>query len=369
LEDLRGENTRKPDTVRLKSGREIECIVVGESATQLTIKLDGFTATLEREEIESVERQSSQAAEEEMKKIALARAMEIVDQGLARDGSDWITPEEKARRSKQTVRRETPAKPETQADEASGETPVEETAKPISDAFNAKTDREKLETLLSLLRVKGELSADFFGGALRIEDRTEQEANDSENPSFIAFEAKTDGLDISLLSEFLGLEITPSGLCDAGVEAAFDERDPSTLSGAALLACEELTIPSINVTMIRTPINRNGSLEATLTAEEGIIVIERLSLAGSAYRITGNAVIHLSDKPDKHSVEGTFTILLNEPPTFIGAGMSAKSAQYLIDALAAPGLEILVDISGPLSAPMLELTANTPVGAIVWKIE
>ena len=361
FEDLRRESALKPYTIHLKSGREIVCNVVGESDTQLTIKMDGFTATLDRESIESIERQSPRAAE--MKITALARATEIVDRRLVRDGEEWITPEEKARRSKKAGRRKSPARPEAQ----DGEAPKGAAAKTESDDFNAKTDKEKLEALLALVRKKKVVNADFFGGALHIEDTAGDQPDDEES-SFVSFEARAEGLDVSQLFYFLKFDGAVSGECNADVEADFDQSDLSTLNGDAQVTCKKMTLPPIYLSSILTPPNKRAALEVVASAEDGTVIFRRLRLVGTAYNIEGTATIRLADTPEKSIIEGSFAIFLSEAPTFTDKGTSGNLAQYMLDTFAGSGAKLFLNLSGPLPNPNVELTADTPLGSVAWKI-
>lgn len=362
FEELRREKALKPYTIHLKSGGEIEGDIVDESDDRLTIKVGGMTAIIARESIERIERPSSEAPE--MKTTALAHATEIVDRGLVRDGKDWVTPEEKARRSKNVKPRKRPGRPEPRAEKTSDTAE----AKPDSDDFKSKTDKEKLESLLALVRKKKVLDADFFGGTLHIEDNTGDQPNGEES-SFVSFEAQAEGLDVSQVFAYLKLDGKASGDCNADVEADFDQSDPSTLNGAAQVTCEKMTIPPIDLTMILTPRSERAALDFAASAEDGTVVIQRLRLIGTAYSIAGTATIRLADKPEKSSIEGSFAVVFNEPPTFTDEGASAQVAQYMLYALAGSGSEILVKLSGLLLDPNVELTADTPIGSIAWNLD
>ena len=180
--------------------------------------------------------------------------------------------------------------------------------------------------------------------------------------------ARAEGLDISQLFDFLKLDGAVSGECAADVEADFDQGDPLTLNGDAQVNCGKMTIPRIDLDTVLTPVNKRVTLRFAASAENGVVAIKRLRLVGTAYRITGAATIRLSAKPEKSAVNGSFAIVLKRPPTVKGGGASSKTAQYMVDALVGSGSEIVVDLSGSISNPNVKLTADTPVGAVVWKV-
>lgn len=366
LEGLREEEANKAYTIRLKSGKEFECDVVGESESQITIRLGGLTATLGRDTVESIERRSPETAKKELERHALARATEIVDQGLVRHGGGWITPQEKARRA-QSIRRRDKTE---QADMQTTKTQEGSKRRQDRDSFNAKTDREKLESLLSLVREKKIVDADFFGGTLHIEDRSDRwPGGNTGKASFAAFEASAERVDLSQLCDFLQLSVAASGLCNADIEAAFDERDPTTLSGDAQVACEQMTIPPFAISMLLSPLNKDAALSAALSAEDGAVAVKNFRLDGAAYSVTGGGTVRLADKPEQSRIDGLFSIILNEPPTVTGTKLAGKGAQFLLDALVGSGKEVSVTLSGPLSAPEARLASDSAAGSLVLKLD
>ena len=366
LEELRNEKSNKAYTIHFTSGREIECDIIGESDSDVTIRLGGLTATLQRDSIETIEHRPAEMAEKELEGLALARAMEIVDQGLVRHGQYWITPQEEARRKRKDQARETRTDTEGQVPER----PESEKAEPDRVPLNTKTDLEKLGVLLSLVREKKVVDADFFGGTLHMEDRSEQWPGDnSDNAFFVAFEAKARRLDVSLVSDFMQLPVAASGLCSADIEAALDERDPTALGGDTHVTCEQMTIPPFHVAMLLSPPNKDAALSASLSAEDGTINIKGFRLAGTAYSVWGEGIIRLSDKPEKSNIEASFSIILNEAPTVTDTRLLGKGGQYMLDALAATGKEIVIILSGPLSSPEVQLVADSAFGSLTVKLD
>jgi hypothetical protein len=365
LEELRLESAKKQHTVRLTSGREIECKVVGESETHVTIKFGVLTATLERKSIENIEHQSQQAAEKKMEAIALARATHIVDQGLVRHGEEWITPAEEARRAHRSSVRE-----RAEVAKATKPTmPATQAAKPDSTVRREKTDKEKLESLLALVREKGAVDADFFGGTLHIEDRSGQWPGDDDDPSsIIAFEAQAEQIDVAQLSHFLRLDFHPTGLCEAEIDGGVDKRDSKTLAGEAEVTCEDMIIPPIDLSALLSPLNKQAALSLGLMADDGIITIEQLRLTGTAYNIVGSGIVQLADEPGQSPINGTFKINLKEAPTLTDTKTAGKGMQYILDTLAGSGKEINVTLSGPISDPEVELVADSAIGTISFQI-
>ena len=365
LEELIKEEAVTPYTIHLRSGREIECNVTGESDTQLVISRRGLTTTLERDSIESIESRSPESVRGDMERLALARATEIVDEGLIRHGKSWVAPEEKARRVQARLKR----------DEAEDARNRSETNKPAptqsaGDLFNTKSDREKLGSLFSLLRKAKVIDADFFGGTLHMEDRSEDlPAGDSDNASLIAFEAKGRRLDISQLCSFLKLPVAASGLCNADVDASLDKRAPTTLSGNVEFTAEDVTIPPIPFAMLISPLNEKVGIAARISADDRIINIESLNLEGTAYSIWGGGAIHLSDRLDQSIIDCSFSVFANESPAMANTKLAGKSAQYILDALTATNKEIFVAFSGPLSAPEMRISSKSAPASFVWRFD
>jgi hypothetical protein len=365
LEEVRKEENLKAYTVRLTSGREIKCETVSEADNQVTIKLGGLTATFERESIESIEHQSADAANKEMEQMALARATQIVDQGLVRHGNDWITPAEKARRLQQSRARERAAA--TTVRETTVATPVE--TKQDFATRRPQTDQEKLKALLSLVREKQVVDADFFGGRLHIEDRGGQwPGGDDKDSSIIAFEAQAEQIDVAQLCEFLKLDFAAAGICEAEMDGGVDTRDPKTLTGEAHVTCREMTIPPIDLSPILSPSNENAALSLSLLAENGIITIEGFQVVGNAYNVVGNGTVRIADEPKQSPINGKFKIILKEAPTLADAGKAGKSMQYVLDALAGSGTEIDVTLSGPISDPKADMVADSAIGSIAFQM-
>ncbi len=300
-----------------------------------------------------------------MEKLALAQATEIVDKGLVRHGKNWIAPEDRARRVQARLER-------VEAEDASNRAGSNKQApkRSAGESFNAKSDRDKLGSLLSLLRKAKVIDADFFGGTLHMEDHTEDlPAGDSDGTSLIAFEAQGRGLNISQLSSFLGLPLAASGRCDADVEASLDKRAATTLTGNVELTAEDVTIPPIPFAMLVSPLNEKAGIKATISANDGIITIESLSIEGTAYSIWGGGAIHLSDRLEQSIVDCSFSILAKESPTVTDKKMAGKSAQYILDVLTATNSEILADLSGSVSKPEMRIKSKSAPASLVWRFD
>lgn len=98
LEDLKKQDVHSPDTVYLKSGKELHCTILEESDIGLKIRYRGITITKDRDDIERVESKAPETVEAELREMALAQARRIVDKNLVRYGREWVSLEEKARR-------------------------------------------------------------------------------------------------------------------------------------------------------------------------------------------------------------------------------------------------------------------------------
>ncbi len=364
FKELLEEETITADTIHLKSGREIDCDIISRSDAQLTISHRGVTTTLNRDAIESVEHRSPEDVRQETEKLAMARANEIVSLGLVRHGGLWITPEERARRMQA---KPAPKESEQASTQTATEKPLPE--EPGSQSFDERTDREKLESLLALVRKTKTVDADFFGGTLHIENRSKERARgNSDNASFIAFEAKGRQINLFQLSDFLRLPVAASGLCNASVDASLDERDPRTLSGEAQVIAEHVTIPPFATPMLVVPPNEEATVTATLSADKGAVVIKSLRLDGTAYSLEGGGIILLANRLEQSQVKCSFSILFNESPTVTDTRVVGKGAQYLLNALSASKREIPIKILGTLSAPEILLTHQSALGSVRWRL-
>ena len=365
LEDLRLEEARENYTVRLTSGREIKCDSVSESDAQVTVKVGGLTATFDRASVESIEHQSAEAAAKKMEQTVLPLATRVVDQGLVRHGTEWITPAEKAHRMQQNrARKET-----EQVKIHETETPKTPTAETGPAVPREITDKEQLASLLSLVREKEVIDADFFGGTLHIEDRSGQWPGDDDDPSsIIAIEAQAEQIDIAQLCEFLKLDFDAAGICAADADGGVDMRNPRTLTGEAHITCGEMTIPPIDLSPLLSPRNKQVALSLGLLAEDGIITIESFQLVGTAYNVAGTGTIHIAKAPEHSPINGKFKITLKEAPTLADPQKGGKSMQYILDALAGSGTEIDVTLSGPISDPEVELVADSTIGSIAFQV-
>jgi len=365
--ELRKEGTIKTSTIYLKSGRAIRCDIVDESDEQVTIKLGGLTTSLDTKAIERIDRRPPEVVEKELKELALARATEIVDQGLVRHGNDWITPAERARRTQAAGKRKQTAGAKSK--------PVahkkgQGKKRPPGGLLVGKSDRKKLESLLSLVRKMGVIKADFFGGTLRLQDETGKfPASSSGNRSFVAFEADARRLDILKVCRFLQLPVAASGVCNVKVEAALDQRDFRTLDGDAHVSGRKMTIPPLDIAMFRSPRNQNAKLSASFSARDGVVTIEHLRIEGPAYSIEGDGTIHLAKRPEQSRIDGAFLIYMMEPPTVIEGKSLGKGTQFVIDAFVGSGQEFSVRLSGRVSAPKVELITESPFGALTMQLD
>ena len=98
LKDMRKDDAVTTDTLFLKSGIQINCAILSETVSHYTISYNGLESAFPKSKVMRVENQSQESVEEELRKIALAKATRIVDYGLVPYGNEWILPDEKAYR-------------------------------------------------------------------------------------------------------------------------------------------------------------------------------------------------------------------------------------------------------------------------------
>jgi hypothetical protein len=92
---LKEEEAVTTDIIYLKTGRELHCTVIEDLETQLKVRYQGVTTTIEKADVSQMKHQSQQSADQQMRRMAIAQATKIVDNGLVQYKGEWITPKER----------------------------------------------------------------------------------------------------------------------------------------------------------------------------------------------------------------------------------------------------------------------------------
>ncbi len=314
LEDLRRSEDVTTDTILLKSGRQIECEVTGESDTRIEVRHKGVTITLAKDKIESIERRTPEDVEAELQRLAMARATEIVDEDLVREGRKWVPRKE--------------------------------------------TKQFQVELLRSLLSAGKSSTAEFLGGKLSLDPR-----GAVDGPITI-LDAKAVGIDVYELCELLSLPIRARGTCDMDVTTDIAGFELAKLNGRASIIGRDLRVSSVDLEMVALPSTRNAVFTANLVARDGEIRIKSLALKGTAYDLSGTGKIRLSDPLENSRIDFSFSIVFKEPPTLKDRRLIELGAGALMDGLAASGMKLPFKLVGTLESAKIEPGPGSPLAAL-----
>ncbi|GAB4332257.1 MAG: hypothetical protein Kow0099_04060 [Candidatus Abyssubacteria bacterium] len=366
MEQLREEEAITPYRITLKSGRAIDCDIIGESDTHLTIRYRGLTTTIERGAVETMEHRLPEVVERELRELAYARATEMVDRNFHLHGRYWIEPDRgEGGQSPADVTALRTTDEENSGDSRNSRLALQDNA----ESPDNQTEVEKLISLVSLAREHGVVKADFFGGTLWVKDRSDSRAGrESDSASFVALEAEARRMDLAQVCACLGLPIEVIGTGSADVEMALDGWSASTLAGNAEVTATEVAIPPLGLDTLLLPANQ-GVLAVNLSAKRGIMVIENLLLAGTTYSISGNGIVRLSDDLEESVAEVSLSVKFDKAPVVTDTRLAGKGAQYLLDSLVASKKDIPVKISGPVVAPEIEVVYDSALGPLVLRLD
>lgn len=322
LKDFEKKQVITADTVHMKSGETIQCTIIGETDTRLKIRLNNIAITVEKEKVERVEHRTSEAVTQELRRLALAQATKIVDEGLVRNGGQWV--------------------------------PREQTAE------------YKFETFRSFLRAEKASSTNLLGGELWLYPETgAAQSNASNSASFHAFRVTGKKLDLGKVCDLFPSPIKASGECDAEMSVKLDERDLTVFSGSASFNGEGLTVSPVDAGIFALPTNRQATLNAKLSAGGGKIFIENFTVSGKAYDLSGGGVILFSSRPEHSRVDLSFSVVFKEAPTVKDRQLVAMGAKQYVDGLVAARTEVPLKLAGPLKRPKIEPVPGSALDSLL----
>lgn len=220
-------------------------------------------------------------------------------------------------------------------------------------------------SILSLLRgmVNAEMNSDFFGGLLWVKFRTEP----SPEGSPVAFEARARKMDISQLCDFFQAPVKASGRCDLDVEAEVDEHDVRKLNGKALALGNQIEVPPLELDKLSLPTNREGKLNAKLSAGNGKILIQNFKFDGTAYNLSGQGEIILSEPFEQSRLKCSASGIFKEH--FSINDDRLQGAQQIADTLVATQSELFFKIGGTIEKPDVQLDAGSSVGSLMQHLQ
>lgn len=316
FEELKKEEIITTDTIYMKSGREIHCSIIEESDTRVKIRRRGVTITVPKEKIESIKSMTLEDMEQQLRELAMARATEVVDKDLVRDGRKWVPRQE--------------------------------------------TVEYKIESFLAFLQEGGTVANGLLGGKLRLKVKTKERPDGApDDMSLVAIEAKGTGLDVARLSNLLSLPIKASGRYNLNVTAELDKHDLTTLSGQASVDGTNAGIPPIDAGMIVLPRNVATQFNANLSAKDGEISIKGFALRGKAYDLSGNGIIRLSNPLASSTVNCSFYIILKEPPTLKDPELIRLGGKGFLNALVKARTKLAFELVGTLRSAEIKLAPGS----------
>jgi type II secretion system protein N len=220
----------------------------------------------------------------------------------------------------------------------------------------------------SLLRGRpgAEMNSNFFGGILWLKVRSKALREGIPGySSSVALEARARKLDISQLCDFFQAPIAAIGRCDADVEADLDDRYPASLNGEALVMGESVEIPPVELEMLILPTNREAGFTAALSAKDGKVFINSFQFDGTAYELSGNGTIDLSEPLERSLIDCSFSVLFKEPPTVTDESLIGKGAEHVVDALVASRSRMVFRLVGTLKEPEAQFDSASSLDAMI----
>jgi type II secretion system protein N len=225
-------------------------------------------------------------------------------------------------------------------------------------------------SILSLLQgvVDVGMNADFFGGMLWLDLKTDAETTAAERvSSAVFFDARAREISLEQLCTFLESPIFVSGSFDADAEGELDERHLRTLNGKALVIGEDVLLPPLTIRGLILPENPNTEVTAKLSAGDGKVLVEKLRMNGSAYALSGNATVWISDPPESSPIHGSFSMVFNEAPIVMDKRLVESGARDLMDLVVSSGAEVFFKLDGTVEHPDVRLDPESSLNSMLQK--
>jgi hypothetical protein len=309
----------------MKSGETIQCTVIGETDTRLKMRLNNIEITGEKEKVERVEHRTPEAVAQELRRLALAQATKIVDEGLVWNGDQWVP--------------------------------------------RGQTAGYKFETLRSLLRAEKASNTNLLGGELWLYPETVAAQNGvSNSASFHAFRVSGKKLDLGRMCDLFPSPIKASGVCNTEMSVKLDERDLTVFTGSASLNGEEVTVSPVDAGIFTLPTNRQATLSARLSAGGGKVLIENFTVSGKACDLSGGGVILFFSRPEQSRVDLSFSVMFKEPPTVKDRKLVAMGAKQYVDGLVTSRTEVPLKLVGPLKRPKIQPVPCSALGSLLKQV-
>ncbi len=220
-------------------------------------------------------------------------------------------------------------------------------------------------SILPLFRgkVNAEMNGELFGGALWMALSADAPAGDALNaPSSIAVDARARTLDVSRLCEFLQMPVTAQGFVDADVEGVANPKNPTSLSGTAVVMGRDVYVPPITTGKLALPENRGVEFAAKLSARDGNIFVDEFSAGGTGYEISGQGVAKLADPVELSPLDGSFSVVFKENFTITDERLAGNGGRELAAALVASRGKVTFRLGGTIGKPVTHLEGIASAG-------
>jgi type II secretion system protein N len=217
-------------------------------------------------------------------------------------------------------------------------------------------------SIFSLLfgKLKADMNADLFGGKLWLDAG----AGISPGESSLEFDARARGFDVGLMGELLSPGLVFSGRGDADIEGRMHGRNMASLTGQALVRGDNIELPQIVLDKITLPENHDVKISARLSARDKKIFIESLSLNGSAYDVSGDGVIRISEQFDRSPIDASFSVIFRKPPKISDMRLSGLNVALMLEALVKSEAEIFFTVSGEIRRPRVDVDTSSSLKSI-----
>jgi type II secretion system protein N len=222
-------------------------------------------------------------------------------------------------------------------------------------------------SVFSLLfgKLKADMNADLFGGKLWLDAGAGMSPGRDAAGSSLEFDARARGVDVGLMGELLSPGLVFSGRGDADIEGRMHGRDIASLTGQARARGDNIDLPQIVLDKITLPENHDVKFNTRLSARDKKIFIESLSLDGSAYDVSGDGVIRISEQFDRSPIDASFSVVFRKPPKISDMRLSGLNVALLLESLVKSEAEIFFTVSGEIKRPRVDVDTSSSLKSIL----
>ena len=172
----------------------------------------------------------------------------------------------------------------------------------------------------------------------------------------------------------LSLPIRASGACDIDATAKVDELNPTKFSGRVSVTGKDIRVSSVDLEIFSLPRSSGVALDVSLLAKDGEIQVERLTMKGTGYDLSGTGKIRLSRLLENSPINISFSIIFKEPPTLKSRELIALGAEHFMDRLVTARTKLPFKLIGTLESPKIQMARGssalaTPIEKYIYSSE